>query len=120
MKTGFDAVCVGLSVVFSLLFLEGIAGVGARDHIRHAVHRYGDAAFREPIEQPLRFPENDDNQRTRVTQWLPPSEAVFFHLFQTVKIAFKKMLIHQRKKMKIDFFVERACIFFLEVLTCCS
>lgn len=28
MKTGFDAVCVGLSVVFSLLFLEGIAGVG--------------------------------------------------------------------------------------------
>lgn len=28
MKTGFDVVCVGLSVVFSLLFLEGIAGVG--------------------------------------------------------------------------------------------
>ena len=28
MKTGFDATCVGLSVVFSLLFLEGIAGVG--------------------------------------------------------------------------------------------
>lgn len=28
MKTGFDVVCVGVSVVLSLLFLEGIAGVG--------------------------------------------------------------------------------------------
>lgn len=45
----------------------------ARDRVRHALHRYGDAAFREPIEQPLRFPENDGNQRTRVTQWLPPA-----------------------------------------------
>jgi len=28
MKTGFDVACVVLSVVFSVLFLEGIAGVG--------------------------------------------------------------------------------------------
>lgn len=28
MKTGFDVVCVGMSVVLSMLFLEGIAGVG--------------------------------------------------------------------------------------------
>ena len=55
---------------------EGIAESG--DRVRHALHRHGDATFREPIERPLRFPENDDNQRARVTQWPPPSEAASF------------------------------------------